>query len=320
MIDPNSWLMLLSSLPGETKTARMRIWRALKSSGAGTLRDGASLLPASDRARAAFELRAAEIIAAGGSAHILAFAATDSTQEQEFVRLFDRSAEYADLLGRLRAFKVGVAGNSEVDVRRQLAGLRRDFAALATIDYFPGIAQQQVEDALADGDAAINARFSADEPQALAGGARRCSNADYRGRTWATRERMWIDRVASAWLIRRFIDPEATFVWLKRPQDCPKSALGFDFEGAEFTHIGARVTFEVLASAFALDNDPAIARMGGLIHYLDVGGIAMPEAAGLAAIAAGARARSVDDDQFLKDMGGVLDALHAGFAPPDVAS
>ena len=130
---------------------------------------------------------------------------------------------------------------------------------------------------------------------------------------------MWIDRVASAWLIRRFIDPEAAFVWLKRPQDCPKAALGFDFDGAEFTHVGARVTFEVLASAFALDKNPALVRMGVLIHYLDVGGVAMPEAAGLAAIAAGARARSVDDDQFLKDMGGVFDALHACYAQPDIA-
>jgi len=124
----------------------------------------------------------------------------------------------------------------------------------------------------------------------------------------------WLPRVASAWLIRRFIDPKAKFRWLKKPKDCPKTALGFDFDGAEFTHIGARVTFEVLAASFGLDNDRAIARLGALVHYLDVGGIPVPEAAGVAAIMAGARAQQTDDDQLLHSMTAVLDALYASYS------
>ena len=133
---------------------------------------------------------------------------------------------------------------------------------------------------------------------------------------WITREHIKVDRVACPWLIRRFIDPKANFLWLKKPKDCPKTAVGFDFDGAEFTHIGARVTFEVLAASFGLEQDPAIARLGALVHYLDVGGIAVPEAAGFAAIMTGARVQHADDDKLLKAMGSVLDALHAGYSEP----
>jgi len=314
MTDPKSWLMLVSSVAGENRTARMRIWRALKSSGAGALRDGVYLLPLSDAARAVFDEQVREVTTAGGSAQVLAFATSDGGQQDDFLRLFDRGGDYAGLFERLRAFVSGLAKLDEGEARRGLAALRRDIAALAAIDFFPGAPRQQVERGLADAEAAINARFSADEPHAGEGAVPPRDRARYRGRTWATRERLWVDRVASAWLIRRFIDPKAKFLWLKKPKDCPKSAVGFDFDGAEFTHVGARVTFEVLAAAFGLDRDPAIARIGAIVHYLDVGGIAVPEAAGFAAIMAGARAQQADDGKLLKAMGGVLDALYAGYA------
>src|SRR5262249_19834013 len=117
-----------------------------------------------------------------------------------------------------------------------------------------------------------------------------------------------------AWLIRRFIDPQAKFVWLKTPKERPRHALGFDFDGAEFSHVGARVTFEVLLASFGLAQDRALARLGALVHYLDVGGIPVAEAAGFAAILAGARARQADDDKLLHNMSAVLDALYASYA------
>lgn len=135
---------------------------------------------------------------------------------------------------------------------------------------------------------AINARFAPDEPHPAH---RRILPRDvkkYRGRIWATRAHLWIDRVASAWLIRRFIDPRAKFVWLKRIKDCPKRAVGFDFDGAEFTHVDSLVTFEVLVASFALDQDAGIPRLAALVHHLDVGGIPIAEAPGFAAIMAGA--------------------------------
>jgi hypothetical protein len=92
------------------------------------------------------------------------------------------------------------------------------------------------------------------------------------------------------------------------------SAIGFDFDGAQFSHVGARVTFEVLMASFDLERDEALARLGALVHYLDVGGIAAPEAAGFAAIMAGSRAQAPDDDALLQTMSTVLDSLHAAYA------
>jgi hypothetical protein len=101
-------------------------------------------------------------------------------------------------------------------------------------------------------------------------------------------------------LIKRFIDPQARILWLAHPADCPPDALGFDFDGATFSHMGSRVTFEVLASSFGLQEQTAIAQLGLLVHYLDVGGIQPPEAAGIEGVLYGMRESIQDDDQLLE--------------------
>jgi len=124
--------------------------------------------------------------------------------------------------------------------------------------------------------------------------------------------RLWVDRVASAWLIRRHIDPQARFVWLKSPADCPKRALGFDFDGATFTHAGARVTFETLLASFGLET-PALLRLGVLVHGLDAGGVLPPEAAGVERVLAGMRDAIADDDQLVLAAAGVFEGLLVAF-------
>jgi hypothetical protein len=307
----SAWLMLVSSVSGDNKTARMRIWRALKASGAGALRDGVYLLPNTPAARILFEEQAQKVIAARGSAQILAVDAEDNAQQRSFLALFDRSSDYAELFDRLEKVRNAAARLDEIEMRRHIAVLRRDVAALVAIDFFPGAPRRQVDHALAELVSAFNARVAPDEPHAVRGVVPRRDPARFRRRLWATRERPWVDRIASAWLIRRFIDPQARFVWLKKPKDLPKTAHGFDFDGAEFSHIGRRVTFEVLAATFGLEHDPAIAWLGRLVHYLDVGGVPVPEAAGFAAILGGARARQPNDDKLLQSMSVVLDALYA---------
>lgn len=310
--DPG-WLMLVSSVPGANQTARMRIWRALKASGAGALRDGVYVLPNSDSARTLFEEQARSVATIGGTAQIVTFDSSDEAQHGELRRLFDRGEDYAALLEKFDALKARLADLQETEARRQLSALRRDAAALSAIDYFPGAARDQVEQALADAEAAANRRFSPDEPHAIRGDVTPRDRAGFQQRTWATRRRLWVDRVASAWLIRRFIDPNAKFLWLEQPHDCPASAIGFDFDGAEFSHVGARVTFEVLLQSFGLERDDGLTRLGALVHYLDVGGVAVPEAAGFAAIMAGARAQAPDDDALLQAMSTVLDSLYAAY-------
>jgi hypothetical protein len=122
-----------------------------------------------------------------------------------------------------------------------------------------------------------------------------------------------VDRVASAWLIQRFIDPKAQFLWLDSPADCPAGALGFDFNDATFTHVGDKVTFEVLAASFQLPTTPGMTKLCALVHALDAGGEAPPEAAGFEAIFTGARARIADDDAFLAEIGNILDSLYAHY-------
>lgn len=309
-----AWLLLVTNLPGRNPTLRMRIWRALKSAGAGLLRDGAYLLPNGERSRQVLEEQAGEIKAAGGLVQVLSFDAESAEQSAELVALFDRTDEYAEAIQRLGGLKSELVRLAEPEARQRLAGITREVAAIATRDFFPGEPRKQMEGALADAEAALNARFAPDEPHAAPRKIRSRDRKNYRGRIWATREHLWIDRVASAWLIRRFIDPRAKFLWLKRVKDCPKSAVGFDFDGAEFTHADSKVTFEVLVSSFGLEQDAGLTRLGALVHHLDVGGIPIAEGPGFATIMAGARSLQPDDDALLKAMTPVLDNLYAGYA------
>lgn len=307
------WMLLVVSLPGPTKAVRMRLWRALRASGAGALRDGAYVLPSSPTARAQLETQATEVIVSGGSAELIEFASRDQTQEKHLLALFDRSAEHARLIESVQAVSAGIGHDNDAEVRRRLAALRREIATLAAIDFFPGPSTQQLEQTLGDAEAAIDALADGNEPQPRPGAVPRRDITRYQNRLWATRQGLWVDRVASAWLIRRFIDANARFRWLRQPKDCPKSAVGFDFDGAEFSHVGVRVTFEVLLASFGLDRDAALLRLGSIVHALDVGGAPAAEAAGLAAIMAGYRARGMDDDTLFGEASGVFDALYAGF-------
>lgn len=310
----SAWLTLIVSLPGPNTAARVRIWRAFKASGAAALRDGAYLLPGTTQSETVFRELAEEIEAAGGTAYIAEYHPLEDRSGEDLKRLFDRTAVYSDLLQRLDTFKRELSAGSEVVARRALAALRRELAAVVETDFFPGPSRGQVEQALADAEAALNAHFSPDEPHAAAAALRRCAPADYQGKTWATRAHLWVDRVACAWLIRRFIDPQAHFVWLEGLTRVPAGVIGFDFDGADFTHVGTRVTFEVLVASFGLENNPALARLGALVHYLDVGGVPVPEAAGFAAIMAGARAQGTTDDELLTEIGRTLDFLYAAYA------
>ena len=161
-------------------------------------------------------------------------------------------------------------------------------------------------------EAALEARRSSSEPRFREGQPERLDLRDFQKQTWATRRDLWVDRLASAWLIRRFIDRRARFVWLRRTRDCPANALGFDFDDARFTHTGHRVTFETLLASFGLESDASLVRIGTIVHALDVGGDA-PEAAGFEMLLKGLKARVKDDDALLKEGGRMLDDIYAVF-------
>lgn len=191
---------------------------------------------------------------------------------------------------------------------------RKDLDAIIAVDFFAGELRDHALREYAALERRITRHFSPDEPQAAAGNIQRRQRSEYQGRRWGTRARPWVDRIASAWLIQRFIDPQARFLWLTNVADCPAYVLGFDFDGAAFTHIDERVTFEVLAASCDLDIDPGLKRLGALVHALDIDGeTATPEAAGFAAILTGARARLENDDALLANVSPSLDSLYTYF-------
>lgn len=302
-------LALILSMPTENATARQRIWRSLKASGAAVLRDGVYLMPEREDCRVTLGGLAAEVRESGGAAHVLR---VEEPEGANFSELFDRGEEYAALLAEVMRSRSALSADNVQDTLKQARKLRKAFANLLAIDFFPGQAMQQADQALQELELACARALSPDEPHALSGVVAPLPAADYQGRRWATRQRPWVDRLASAWLIRRFIDPQAEILWLADPADCPPDALGFDFDGATFSHVGGRVTFEVLAASFGLER-PAIARLGLLVHYLDVGGVQPPEAAGIESVLAGLRETLTRDDQLLAAASAIFDGLLASF-------
>jgi len=309
----HAWRCLIISLPGRRGTARMRVWRALRAAGAAVLRDGVYLLPANASADSVFGTQAEAVRSAGGSAHILELDPAGPAQEREFRALFDRGTGYARFLEAALKLRMQLARRTTVSARRRVSVLRREFESLRATDYFPGPAADQALQALSDLEALAVTPQASGEPRSRSGTIARRDRSSHRGRTWATRARPWVDRLASAWLIRRFIDPRARILWLKDVSRCPRNALGFDFDGATFSHIGARVTFEHLLASFGLEQDAALVRFGHLVHCLDVGGVPVPEARGLAAVLAGARERLTDDNRLLAEASRIFDHLYHSY-------
>ncbi|AOW11536.1 chromate resistance protein [Hydrogenophaga crassostreae] len=304
------WISLITSLPTANSTVRMRTWRALKASGAAVLRDGVYLLPGNEACRTGFEALAADVVAAGGTALVMRVEPPDDT---EFEPLFDRSGDYEALSQEtLRAFS-RVSVDTAAEQLKVSRKLRKSFALITTMDFFPGSAQAQVDAQLTALELACARAMSPNEPQVTAGEITARHLADHQGRTWVTRERPWADRLASAWLIQRFIDPKARIRWLADPADRPAKALGFDFDGADFTHVGHCVTFEVLMASFDL-KQPGLARLATLVHYLDAGGLQPAEAVGLEAVLTGLRSQFGDDNALLAAAGLVFDSLLVSFS------
>jgi hypothetical protein len=316
----SAWHLLVLTLPTENATARMRFWRALKAMGCAVLRDGVYLLPHSEANRRALQELADGIIEAGGTASLIQATSRDRAQDDLFRALFDRSHEYAELAKSLRAARKSLSRSSAPEINRTLRRLRREYEALRAIDFFPDEATTRAEANWSDFVGVVETVLSPDEPHAADGSIRRVDRKDYQGRTWATRRHLWVDRVASAWLIARFIDSNARFLWLDKPSSCPRQALGFDFDGAAFTHVGDKVTFEVLLASFGLDRDPALVRLGQLVHALDVGGAPVDEATGFEAVMSGARQCTSDDDALLAHTRPLLDALYAFYSQPQKRS
>jgi hypothetical protein len=306
-----SWLVTVAQLPTEDPAARMRVLRTLESLGAAVMREGAYLLPDTAANRQALEALTDYIGKSAGSAQVLHVAAASAPQQEHFEHLFDRTARYAELIKTVESLRVGFGHSDPSAISRVLHKQRREFEAIAALDFFPAEARSRAERALADAEAAVRQLLFASQAQAALGAGEKLL-----GRAWATRKPPWADRLACAWLIRRFVDPEATLVWLDKSEELPAGALGFAFEGAHFAASGARVAYEEMLARLRLASNPALAKIGSIVHFLEMGGVAVPEAAGVQTLLQGAQRRSANMQELVAEAEKTFDLLYEAYYEP----
>jgi hypothetical protein len=307
------WVVLVLSLPVDDPAGRMKILRTLEALGAGLLRDGVYVMPESRDARRGFERLAEQVDRIGGTADVLTAETADEPQTRRFRTLFDRSAGYSELIKTVDGMQAAFGVSDPTAIAKVLAKLRRDYEMVRALDFFTSPLAGKADRVLAESEAAVRRLMFPEDaaPQAApAGGSRRKTRREYFRRAWATRRPLHVDRLASAWLIRRFIDAEATLVWLDKSAPCPATAVGFGFDTAQFRNSATRVTYQELLAHFRLDDNAALARIGNLVRALVSGEAPAPEAAGVETLLAGAKRRAATDDELLAESEKTFDLLY----------
>jgi hypothetical protein len=300
----------VASLPTDDPAARMRVLRTLDSLGCAVLREGVFVLPDNPVNRQGLRRLSEHMTRINGTAHLLQVASCDASQEKTFRSLFDRTGKYEELIKTIESLRAGFGISEPSAIARILNKQRREFEAISALDFFPSPAREKVEQALRDTESEVRKIMF---PEAPRPGRVTQTGRYYFKRVWATRKPLWADRLASAWLIRRFIDPEASLLWLNKTQPCPSTAIGFGFEGATFSNSTDKVTFQQLLASFGLDKHQTLTRIGTLVHYLDAGGAPVPEAAGVDTLLQGARRRSNSDEELFSESEKTFDLLYEAY-------
>jgi hypothetical protein len=294
------WLLLIHQIPPKPDYFRVKVRRRLQRIGAVALKNSVYLLPRRDETREDFEWLVREIRAEGGDATLCRASLLAGTSDEEVQTMFqaERGAEYAAIERDARALAEGGEPSEE-----ELARLRHRLEDVARIDFFGAPNRGATEQALAD----------AARPAAAATPAPGAPESGVRGATWVTRTAIKVDRIASAWLIRRFIDPGARFKFVPAKGYRPAPGeLRFDMYQGEFTHEGDRCSFETLLARFGL-TEPGLRALGEIVHDVDCKDekFARAEAAGIASLVEGLVLAYPDDAERLERGMAVFEGLHA---------
>lgn len=297
------WLLLIHQLPPKPDYLRVKVWRRLQSLGAVAIKNAVYVLPRGDQAREDFQWVQKEVEQSGGEASICEARFVDGLSDEQVEALFNagRDSEYAALAEDVRNLAEGLpAGDlsqeSRSELRAQVRRLKKRFEQIAALDFFRASGRGGVEGLLS----ALEARLQPPEPAEQADSGP-LAVASYRSRTWVTRRGVHVDRMASAWLICRFIDPEARFRFVADRAYKPKAdELRFDMFEAEFTHEGDLCTFEVLIKRFGLE-ERALTPIAEIVHDIDLkdAKFKREETAGIAAAVAGIAMGTRDDEERL---------------------
>ena len=315
------WLLLIHQLPAKPAYARVKVWRRLKGLGAVTVKNSVYALPANAETREDFAWLTREIVELGGEAFVCEAQLVDGLNDAEVQALFDaaRDEDYAAISDAARELAALEKTERRTEFAVKVGRLRKQLDDIVAIDFFGAEGREPAQGLVSglEGSLKQEGGVVTDRETNLAPGAL----GALKGRVWVTRQGVQIDRIASAWLIRRFIDNGARFKFVAGKGYAPQpDEVRFDMFEGEFTHRGDRCTFEVLVgevSAAASDGvpDPALAAIGEIIHDIDLkdGKYGREEAAGIRNVIAGIAASHNDDEQRLARGAAVLDDLYRYF-------
>jgi hypothetical protein len=315
----HSWLLLIHQLPAKPAYLRVKIWRRLQGIGAIAVKNAVHVLPMNEETQEDFEWLLREIEEGGGEAFVCEARLIDGLSDQEIRALFDkaRDADYAQVVKDARALAKSLRPHAKTsalaDVRAQVARLRKRLAEIVAIDFFGAIGRETAEEMIRTLEARLNEDADVRGKDTAPSAAR--PPETLRNRTWVTRQDVYVDRIASAWLIRRFIDPEARFKFVSGKGYRPREGeLRFDMFEAEFTHEGDKCTFEVLLDRCGL-KDAALRAIAEIIHDVDLkdGKFGRTEVAGIRTLVEGIGAATRDDTQRIARGSEVLNDLYEYF-------
>jgi hypothetical protein len=313
------WLLLVHQIPPKPSYFRVKIWRRLQKLGSVAIKNSVYILPATNESREDFQWILREIVAAGGEATVCEARFIEGLTDRQIEQMF-RSARQADYEGiaaeakKLRSIGPGrsqASAAKPAETSLELVRLNRRLQEVEEIDFFSSPARDKAKSILSK----LNARLR--EAQNLSPAHKRPPRRpSYQGLTWVTRKDIHVDRIASAWLVRRFIDDGARFKFVPPKAYQPKTGeVCFDMSEAEFTHDGDLCTFEVLVRQFR-PRHMALKEIAQLIHDIDLkdGKFSRPEAAGLGSLIRGITlAHRADEERLLRGFA-LLDDLYAHFA------
>jgi hypothetical protein len=318
-----SWLLLIHQIPPKPDYLRVKIGRRLARVGAVAIKNSVYVLPASDQAMEDFQWVRREIVDGGGEASISRTTFVEGLTDADVARLFHdaRSHDYDEIAREAQdAVEALTAGarlrpDARTAARETLARLRKRFATVAAIDHLGAPDRHRASAALDAIEARLRPAPDAAVEDGLARGLARDAepHRGWRGRTWVTRRGIFVDRIASAWLIRRFIDPEARFKFVAPQGYTPEPGeLRFDMFAGEFTHEDDRCTFETLLRRFGLD-DPALAPIAEIVHDIDLRDdkYGRADALGIERVLAAVAAAHPDDVARLERGAALFDDLYA---------
>src|ERR1035437_9096144 len=305
------WLAYVTTLPTEDPAERMLVLRTLESLGCAGIREGVFLLPDTPAARQGLSSLSDHIARINGSAYLLSVNSLDESQTRQFLGFFDRTHKYNDLINTVEGRKAGFGISDPVSIMRLLNKHKRDYEIISTLDFFPSESKARAARALPEAEQAVHALVF---PQAQkTSGTVDTTGKQYFRRVWATRKPLWADQLASAWLIRRFIDPEATLVWLPKKPESAAGAGGVALPGGTCCDNKGKVTFEEILASFKLDQNTGLARIGTLLHALNAGETKVPGAAGVRTRLQGAVRRTGSEDQLLAETEMTFDLLYEAY-------